>query len=80
VLTGWILFISRRRLGNGILWGTGMRKVQVRISSNLHDAMDDLRRWLDHRRARLEDFSIKIERDGTAVVSVAFRPWPGRCL
>lgn len=48
-----------------------MRQAEVRISRNLPDAMDDLRHWLDHHSARLEKLSIRIERDGTAVVSVA---------
>jgi hypothetical protein len=42
-----------------------MRQAELRISSNLPDA-------LDHHSARLEEFSIKIEQDGTAVVSVTF--------
>jgi len=49
-----------------------LQKAQVRISGNLPDAIDGLRHWLIHRSARLEEFSIKVERDGTAVVAVAF--------
>lgn len=49
-----------------------MQKAQVRISGNLPDAIHYLRHWLVQRSARLEAFSIKVERDGTAVVSVAF--------